>query len=416
MTELRAYNHALSQMTQQSLTLESARVARNRASRPNFGALQGCAKSLYVSLRSCLTCASDCRGHAIKLRLENRSAFQADEHHSPRHTPFRIIFLHASKLSWEEAEVQYIGHEPKTVPLGNRDHNVPPRPQQSDAHSTQLDGLSRPSRTAILTVVERQVVPVLTSTVPMPDLCEVMQQLQQAQTGTCVGFLEDSAKRKHPIYPVAVLDNQKEWAAYSLRQILTKEVSPDCHLTQNHKLHIAVDLASSILQLYKTPWLAEDWSSVDVFFVQRPGSPPSAVYEHPYVHNSLPTIFDPSSTQTQQVQRREYRVIRNQTLYNFGILLIELWYGKPIEHLQAPNDLDCAGTPGVVWCTASRLVESELKYEAGKQYSDVARRCIYCDFDRSNMDLDDERFQQTVFDNVVVPLQTALRQFSGESI
>jgi hypothetical protein len=335
-----------------------------------------------------------------------------DTHHSElsSYTP--------SKLFWEEAEVQYIEHEPKSVPLGNRDLNVPTQPQQNAAQSSRLDVQSHSNCTATLTVVGRQVVAVPTSTMPMSDLCKVMQQLQQAQTGTCVGFLEDSSRRKHPIYPVAVLDNQKEWAAYSLRQILTQEVSPNRRLTQNHKLRIALDLASSILQLYKTPWLDENWSNADVYFVQRPGSSPSTAYEHPYVHNSLPTTSDPSSTstQTQQIQHRRYRVIRNQTLYNLGILLIELWYGKPIEQLQTPHDLDCAGTPGVVWCIAARLVESELKFEAGKQYSDVARRCIHCDFDRSTIDLDDERFQQTVFDRVVLPLQIILQQFNGELV
>lgn len=95
-----------------------------------------------------------------------------------------------------------------------------------------------------------------------------------------------------------------------------------------------------------------------------------------------------------------------------GLLLIELWYGKSIEELQEPCDLDCAGTPGVAWCTADRLVENEIEFEAGKRYSDAVRRCIRCDFDRRDMSLDSEGFQQAVYDGVVALLERTLEQFN----
>lgn len=134
-----------------------------------------------------------------------------------------------------------------------------------------------------------------------------------------------------------------------------------------------------------------------------------SVYEHPYIHRQL----TPSNIATPQDQQPKYRIIRNQTLYSLGVLLIELWYGKTIEDLQAPPDLDRAGTPGVAWCTAERLVDSELEFEAGKRFSDAVRRCIHCDFDRSDMSLNNENFQQAVFEGVVVPLELTLQQFNG---
>ncbi|KAF3047029.1 hypothetical protein E8E12_010603 [Didymella heteroderae] len=130
---------------------------------------------------------------------------------------------------------------------------------------------------------------------------------------------------------------------------------------------IALDLASSILQLYKTPWL-DEWDDNDVYFVQRPGAKPITLYEHPYVYREFPQ----TASKTGQKETK-YRVIRNQTLYSLGVLLIELWYGKSIEQLQAPPDLDCAGTPGITWCTAERPVDSEFAFEAGKRYSNAVR-------------------------------------------
>ena len=105
-------------------------------------------------------------------------------------------------------------------------------------------------------------------------------------------------------------------------------------------------------------------------------------------------------------------MIRNQTLFTLGILLIELWYGKPIEELQQPCDLNCQGTPGVTWCTAERLIENEIEFEAEKGYSDAVRRCVRCDFDRSDMSLDKETFQRAVYEGVVKLLEQTLQQFT----
>ena len=106
-------------------------------------------------------------------------------------------------------------------------------------------------------------------------------------------------------------------------------------------------------------------------------------------------------------------VIRNQTLFTLGVLLIELLYGMSIEELQTTPDLACEGTPGAVWCTVERLVDEEIALEAGQLYSDAVRWCIRCDFNRTNMSLDDQEFQQAVYEGVVAPLEKTLQHFNG---
>jgi len=78
-----------------------------------------------------------------------------------------------------------------------------------------------------------------------------------------------------------------------------------------------------------------------------------------------------------------------------------------------PQDLNYQGTPGVVWCTAERLIDEEIALEAGQLYADAVRRCIRCDFNRKTSSLDDQDFQQAVFDGVVVPLEKTLQHFKG---
>jgi hypothetical protein len=166
-----------------------------------------------------------------------------------------------------------------------------------------------------------------------------------------IGLLTDNSKQRYGIYPLEPPQtcDQQQWTSYSLRQVLTKRANIGRALTQYDKLRVAVDLASSVLQLYKTPWLDEEWSDNDVYSVHRPGVPLSTLYEHPVVYRK---ISSPPSIQDTSAERTFGRVIRNQTLFTLGILLIELLYGTSIEELQSPRDVACKNTPGVVWCTA----------------------------------------------------------------
>jgi len=158
----------------------------------------------------------------------------------------------------------------------------------------------------------------------------------------CLGYLLDSQKRKHGIYPVAVpnMCPQQHYMAYSLRQILADPTVTARRLTQQDKLRIAFHLSSSTLQLYKTPWLDEMWGKEDVCFVQVPGARSISIYEHPYINRQLSST---ANTVRPQAQQPKFKIIRNQTLYNLGILLIELWYGKTMQKPYRPHYMENCG-------------------------------------------------------------------------
>ncbi|KAF2178169.1 hypothetical protein K469DRAFT_695706 [Zopfia rhizophila CBS 207.26] len=103
------------------------------------------------------------------------------------------------------------------------------------------------------------------------------------------------------------------------------------------------------------------------------------------------------------------RIIRNESLYNLGVVLIELWYGKQLSQLHHPEDgpidsSDARTSLMSCWNTADRLVD-ELYSEAGGIYSDAVRRCIRCDFGRHGSTLEDLSFLKAVYEGVVEPLQ-----------
>jgi hypothetical protein len=410
----------LTSLTKQSLELEPSRGKLKSKQCPNFRVLQDYARSLYETLKSGLRCG--CSGHAVKLRLESRTQRLQEGDDLLEHAPFRVIFTDESASAspqpkscnywkWTEADIRYIADQPVKVLLSN--HANIAATTSKPLKLVRFTQIETQSSSSSITLVENS----SSSNISRPpehiaDLCTAVKVLGDNKHELCIGYLIDDVKRKHGIYPLEAPSgcDQQQWVAYSLRQVLSSHTNIGRPLRQHDKLRIAVDLASSVLQLYRTPWLDEHWSDNDVFFIHRPGVPLSTLYEHPFVYRRLSS---PCTIQPLDTQRAVGRVIRNPTLFTLGILLIELLYGKPIEELQTPQDQDCDGTPGVAWCTADRLIEEEIEFEAGPRYLEAVRRCVRCDFNRKESSLDDEAFQQAVFEGVVTPLEKTLQQFLG---
>jgi hypothetical protein len=417
LSDLKNHNQALTRLTKQSLELEPVRTETKARSCPNFNALQSYARSLFDTLRSSLRCS--CEGHAVKLRLENRNNEAEDGEDLLGNTPFRVIFTYHSTAptTWKEADIRWIADKSfKSIALSScAQQNFTPAKLTRRVRFDQVQIQTGGGSSTTVAFTEQHTSVVTTPTLEqIQDLCQAITKLQQPQLELCAGYLIDSLKRKHGIYPLdtpACQDSQQQWLAYTLRQVLTKRAGFGRRLMQHDKFKIAVDLASSVLQLYKTPWLNDSWGDDDVYFVHRPGAPLSTIYQHPFIYRK----FASTATSQSSIPAPPVRsLIRNQTLFTLGVLLIELLYGTSIEGLQTPHDLDCEGTPGAVWCTAERLVDEEIALEAGQLYADAVRRCIRCDFNRKSSSLDDQDFQQAVFDGVVAPLEKTLQHFNGQ--
>ncbi|KAH8722690.1 hypothetical protein GQ44DRAFT_711469 [Phaeosphaeriaceae sp. PMI808] len=410
--ELRSHNQALTRLTKQSIDLEPSRVESSKASScPNFRALQTYARSLFDTLRSGLQCNSTLRDRHNKIN---------DDDDLLESTPFRIIFTYESTETvfpppWNEVNIKWIAERPQCMPLSSR------TPDTFVAKNlTRRVRFDKMQIHQYLSSAEKNVPEQEAKISPFPgpeqivNLCQAIAKLRQPQGDICAGYLLDGLNRKHGIYPLdapASFDNQQLWSSYTLRQVLTKSAGFNRRLMQQDKFKIAVDLALSVLQLHKTPWLKDDWGGDDVYFVHRPGSSPTTIYQDSFIYRKISSIV---SSQGPIAQTPVRSVIRNQTLFTLGTLLIELLYGKGIEELQTPHDLNCQGTPGTTWCTAERLIDEEIALEAGQPYSDAVRRCIRCDFNLKTSSLDDQDFQKAVFEGVVVPLETTLRRFNGQ--
>lgn len=184
-------------------------------------------------------------------------------------------------------------------------------------------------------------------------------------------------------------------------------VLKDTSFTRDNRLRLAVTLASSVLQLHQTPWLEESWANDKVYFIQNADG---VLYDNPFVCRDFKQ--QDVAVLAPRVTAMAGKIIRNQTLFALGVILIELWYGKPLIELRRPEDSpegqeDAAMSVVTAWTTADRLVE-ELYSDAGAKYGDAVRRCVRCDFDKRSSNLEDAGFQRAVYDGVVAQLQENL--------
>ena len=79
--------------------------------------------------------------------------------------------------------------------------------------------------------------------------------------------------------------------------------------------------------------------------------------------------------------------------------------------MQIPEDID-QDESLTRFHTAIRKL-NEIYNEIGGRYGDVVRRCLYCSFDVRDPNLDNEEFEQNVFDYIVTFLTEEIEVFDG---
>jgi hypothetical protein len=245
------------------------------------------------------------------------------------------------------------------------------------------------------------------------DLCVGIKDAQKGKQkeGHCYGTIFDNLAPK-PRYFAVCPYNQLgvglgSCRLVSLRDILAQQsgIPP---LTLRDRLQLAVHTASSVLQLYETPWLPNAPGSGDIFF---------AVWgDCPYYGHAFVMAGSGSSPKDNSAQPPP-SIIRSPTLLALGILLIEIIRGQTIDALRTAGEKAAtsttsgsgSGLPDLLadYVTASRLL-SDI-YQASSNYGSAVRRCIDAQFPRQKkLDLADEDFRQEVYSGVVALLEEDL--------
>ena len=419
-------NDTLAHLTGQSLRLEPTRLRRgNRIT--DFDRVRSQADSLYRVLKKnwCCTCQTP---HKASLRLEARTAGSVDT--ESERMRFRMVFSFdidpsiAHSIPWKPKETEIEPLEiteeeiaASKVSLGSlaelsvtstnmrlsRSLTPRPRPKPGVRWASDTSEGSSSSTLAVRSLTTRSTDSLM---VQIQNLCSAFKDWKG--TEACLGFLADEQSMRHGVYPILQPIHHETPKVVSLYKRLDSPHVPSAKLTRRERLNLALTLASSVLQLHKTPWLNERWGKDDILFLEGT--------EGPFVSKSFLPI---SSAQPQNsfAPLKSLPIVRNETVFALGVILIELCLGSALENMRSEEDLGDDGTPNSLtdYMTARRLV-SEVYEEGGGRYGDAVRRCIHCEFDQRNASLDVEAFRQSFYQGVIQPLEDDWTDFCSMNI
>lgn len=254
-------------------------------------------------------------------------------------------------------------------------------------------------------------------------ICEVMLG-PAAQS--CIGFVIDQERKLKGPYSTSEWHRSFSPKVLTLDDLLKKAAQPstsavpmsNTSLFKLERITLAVNLASSLLQLHATPWFNERWNKRDILFLANnatinPGSrrlPRPVDIERPllaqrFLSNGTTT---PSTNSTFPQPTHP-----NLSVLSLGIMLLELWFATPIEARRLPSDLvDGKPNSSTDLTVAERWVQENANLEdmpAG--YWQAVSSCIYCFFQPMPRvkRLEDPDFREAIWQNVVVPLEKELQ-------
>lgn len=433
-SEIKEANNELKEFTKDSHILESNRKKRrSKRQSVDFKLIRRQARSLYNVMVTGRSWRCECWNyHVASLRLEPRPWEEnngKDDTAGPPRLKFRVLLSSSypeagneDTKKWKELEV-----EPAET------SESPVVGFENDAQTLSIANLSLVSSSNPIfkkKAVNFAVTPPAnfswrpTATEPshtgmgaINDICTAVYQ--PCGVKQCIGFLTDQkvGQHRHNIYLVEE-QVRRRMDPKSLEYLLqvSKQKGPGFGLSRRDRLYIAVTLASSVLQLDGTLWLKRQWRSGDILFLpleDRNASAPRVDYAHPYVSWKVSPEDANTAVTTESSRTTVAHRIPSEVLFVLGITLTELCFGENIFDMQTPEDVD---TNEILtnFNTASRLIDY-VYTESGDRYGDVVRRCLKCPPDVRDANLDNEEFQEAVFDSIVTPLRQDFEDFNGGS-
>lgn len=213
----------------------------------------------------------------------------------------------------------------------------------------------------------------------IPDLCQVMRQRTIAQQS--LGWLLDQRRGYHNFSTAKASRNFRglpEHKTISLKELL--EGDP-LRFPNRSRHRVAATLASSLLQLQRTPWLADSWNKNDVLFLVEQDK---VLYKRPYLCKEFNSCeVTASSLETADGENLEdcphFRP--KMSLESLAIVLLELCVGEPLEKRPEKARLKTAGPSAqssheYLLSIAQGWLWEEI-YDFEPMFSDIIESCMY---------------------------------------
>ena len=434
--DLTTKNEELQKLFSSSERLSAYRVQRKAPTK--FRRIKEQASTLYNVLEKAWKCP--CTGtippHQANLLLENRNStagkkrgFQLDDSSQARLDIILLLKPETNRFpsSWQETEVVLlepeedcstpsIASKSKLVSSDSRHSlmNIQLHSSLSTTRSKKVrfpDVVVHPPADAECRSVARLV--------HIDDLCSAVMHGHRIK-GTVeepLGYLLDDRNRRHAFYPSTrpqVFSQYTE--TVTLGSLISQSRRPGepgvekARVSRLERYSIAATLASSLLQLYNSPWVGESWCKNDIYFVRAAeGSP---IFDRPYLTRRFKSSLGGDSIVSGTVRDNSVKSIEA-----LGIMLLELCFGEAIEDQPFRKKyLGADGQPNDMtdFCTAKQWWQDHALGEGGPEFHTAIRRCLFCAFAPKSTSLEDDELCAALYSEVVEPLETTLRQFTSE--
>ncbi|KAF5708852.1 hypothetical protein FGLOB1_6221 [Fusarium globosum] len=414
---------SLEGLTQQSVGLEPRRRKQSRCK--VFSVLRDLSTSFYRALCSSILCTDP---HDISLELAPRFievGHECDDEKIVQDAQFKLAISFevikgpTSKMFWDEVNIKAVSvsittssaprvvaaktKSAKRVSFGidralSRLNLTEPATELKSNVKTAMAIMTRPATdfAYIKCPEESSVMP----TISPLNLCLTLQKAHQERPA-CYGHLIDKehSHRHFQVCPLGTVVNSDGWSIVTLEDVLEGKRGLRPLISLAEKVKLALVIASSVLQLSKTPWLPEAITSKNVHFFRRGNT---LSYEHPFIQRRLPEC--PLKRVSHTSESRNYSISSNPTLLALGMLLLEIILGCSLNQLRRPDEKSPDNDNDELiqdLTVANRMLEQRVAL-ISPAYKAVIERCIGC---MEAKGLEDDGFRQTVYNGVVMELE-----------
>lgn len=185
-----------------------------------------------------------------------------------------------------------------------------------------------------------------------------------------------------------------------------REAGKRFKLSRKQRMILALQISTSLLQLYDTPWISTDWSEKHIIF-QGADSLSKLNLCQPYLRQEVPIGASNTFGNTKDMANDTEAII-----FRLGVLLLELCTGQPLENELLSNDYPSAGQTYI--SEFKRVYQwwaRDARDEEGEVYAEAIRQCIQFDFPTESRSLRDKELVREVYNCVVQPIAEVVSKF-----
>ncbi|KAI8719935.1 hypothetical protein NCS52_00775800 [Fusarium sp. LHS14.1] len=419
---------SIERLAQQSVELEPRRRKQSRCK--VFNVLRDLSTSIYRALCSSILCTDS---HDVSLELATRFieiGHECDDEKIVQDAQFKVAISFevnqgpARKRIWDEVNIKTA-----SVPIAE-----PPMPPVVVAKKKNMKRVSfgidralsrlgltgpatdaKPNLKTAMALFNRPVTDIAfmktpeasnTTALTPVNLCLALRNAQGERPDWYGRLIDRECGHHHfQVYPLGTANNSDSWSIVTLEEVLEGKKGLRPLISLAEKVRLALAIASSVLQLSKTPWLPEPLTQKNVHFFRRGDS---LSHEHPFLQRKLPECSAKYPSNGSESESCSFS--NNPTLFALGMLLLEIIIGSSLGQLWQADDEGPDGENDSLirdLIIANRMLEQRVAL-INPAYKAVVERCIGC---TESKGLDEEDFRQTVYNGVVMELE-AISEFT----